>query len=70
MDYDKLCDYLDLIEYLIPNLEDLRDMSRDLEVRSMLDDLKKERQRVQELIGEEEERQREALCREYERNAL
>ncbi len=70
MDYDKLCDYLDLIEYLIPNLEALRGMSQDLEVRSTLEEMKKERERVLELIGEEEERQREALCREYERNAL
>ena len=70
MDYDKMREDLRIIELGIWHLSNLKDTECEAEAEAFVRELKKEAERLRKLIGEEEEREYQALCREYERNAL
>ena len=70
MDQDKLWDKLEALEWIIGKLEEVRWMDREIEVEPLLGDLKNEAEDVREEINRLGELEYDALCREYERNAL
>ncbi len=70
MDREQMEEQLEMIEYLIDKLEEYRSFDCTGEADPMIGELKREAGRLRKLIDRENELDRKALCREYERSAL